>query len=187
MIVRSRIHEVLDRGALLQKFRVGDHVEIHVDASLLQRILDLGANPIRCTDRHGRLVHDDPVLIHVLTDRTGDRQHMPQIRGAVLKRRGADGHELKQAEIDSTGNIRCELQAARLQAAFEQALKARFVDWQFTASKPADPVAVDVDAKCLVAGVRKTRGRNQSHITGTVDGDTHGHPLGRLLEQTARV
>ena len=99
---------------------------------------------------------------------------MPRFGGAVLKWRRTHGDELKQTERHAARHVRREPQATRLKASFEQALKARFVYGQLAAPKAGDPVLVDVDAKRVVAGLREARGGNQSHVTGTVDGDVHG-------------
>ena len=90
---------------------------------------------------------------------------MPQVRGTVLKWRSSDGDELKQAKTHAAGNIRGELEAARLQAPFKQALQARFVNRQVAAPKAADPVFVNVDAQRPITGLGQARRGNQSHVT----------------------
>ena len=113
-------HEVGDGGALLQEFRVGDHVEFQVHAARSECFLNRGANPIGGADRHGGLVHDDAGGMHVTADRAGDRQDMLQVRGTVLERRRAHGNELKRTELHSARNVRGELQATGRKPPFEQ-------------------------------------------------------------------
>ena len=56
-----------------------------------------------------------------------DRQHVAQIRGAILVRGRTDGNELEQAVLDALGGVRRELQAPGLGIALDQH-SARLVD-----------------------------------------------------------
>ena len=63
-----RLHEVGNRGAFFQEFRVGNHIEFQLQASLVQpcphSCLDLISGP----DRDSGLVHHHLVVVHVLAD-----------------------------------------------------------------------------------------------------------------------
>jgi hypothetical protein len=109
-----RAHEVLDRGAFLEEFRVGHHVEVDRDAALRQRAGDFGLDAVGGAHRDRRLVDDDAVLVHVLADRARHGQHVLHVRRAILVRRRADRDELEQPVRDALGHVGGELQAARL-------------------------------------------------------------------------
>ena len=96
-----RLHEVRDRGAFLQEFRVRHHVEVHARAARDQGRPDRRLDLVRGADRHRGLRHDDLVLVHVRADRARDRQHVAQVRRAVLFRRRADGDDLEHAVLDA--------------------------------------------------------------------------------------
>jgi hypothetical protein len=62
------LHEVLDRRALLEELRVGDHVELDRAPRVFKRPRNLRLHLVGGADRHRRLVDDDAVLGHVLAD-----------------------------------------------------------------------------------------------------------------------
>ncbi len=105
------LHEVLDRGALLQELRIRDDVEVDCAAALGQGVLHLGAHQIGRADRDRRLVHDDAIIGQVLADRACDREHVRQVGGAVLVGRRADRDELEKAVRDARRDVGRELEA----------------------------------------------------------------------------
>jgi hypothetical protein len=55
-------HEVLDRGAFLEKLRVADDGKVHADTPFRQHLLHRRAHPVGGADRHRALVDDHLVV-----------------------------------------------------------------------------------------------------------------------------
>jgi hypothetical protein len=105
-------HEVLHRGALLEELRVGDDAEFGLRAARRQFLGNRRTHLVGRADRHGRLVHDDLVIIHVAADGAGRRDDILQVGRAVLVGRRAHRDELQQAVRDRFGHVGGEAQPA---------------------------------------------------------------------------
>ncbi len=92
-----RLHEVIDGRPLLQEFRVRDHVELDRRIARLRGIRPHRlSHLIRGTHRHRGFGDHHLVFAHVLADGAGHRQHIAQVRRAVLIGRRAHRDQLEQ-------------------------------------------------------------------------------------------
>ena len=71
------------------------------------------------------------------------------------------------------GDVRGELQAARLRIAADDVLEAGLVDRDFAALQTGDLGRVDVDADHVIADLGKAGARHQAHVSGTMNCDSH--------------
>ena len=85
-----RRHEVLDGISLFEELRIRGYVELDVDTTLLEFILDGLAHLLRRTYRNSRLCHDHHIFVQMLTDGLSHLEHILQIGRAVLIRRCAN-------------------------------------------------------------------------------------------------
>ncbi len=83
-----RLHEVVDRRALLEELGVGADVHGEVGVGL-----DLGADLRRGAHGHRALGDDDLLAVHGLADGACHRQHVLEVGGAVLAGGRAHGDE----------------------------------------------------------------------------------------------
>ncbi|MNO64007.1 hypothetical protein D3C76_547280 [compost metagenome] len=102
------------RGPLLEKLRVGDHLEGQVDPAIAQDGGDMPVHPVGGADRHRALVDHHLAVLHQPPYGAGHRQHVLQIGRAVLIGRGADRDEDELGERHPLGHVRGEVQATGL-------------------------------------------------------------------------
>ena len=173
----GRLHEVLDRGAFLEEFRVGDDVELAGDAAPFERRCDLGVDLVRRPDRDRRFVDDDAIVRDVLADGACDREHVPEIGRAVLVGRGTDGDEEEEAMRDARADVGAELKPPGAGRIAEDRLEPGFVNRDFAALEARDPVLVNVDAHNVIARVRETCAGDETDVTRSENGDVmHAKP-----------
>ena len=97
------LHEILDRGALLQEFGVAD------DAERVRRLApDDRPDLLGGADRDGALVDDDLVAVHRPADVLRDPEHVLQIGRSVLALRRADRDEHDLRGFDRACQLRRE-------------------------------------------------------------------------------
>ena len=167
-------HEVLDRGAFLEEFRVRDDGEIAAEMALLLLLDDRLLHLVGGADRHGGLRHHHLVALHVAADGARGGDHVLQIGRAVLARRGAHREKLQLAVRHARGDVGREAQPPGLLVALHDGLEAWLEDRNFSAVQAGDLVLVQVEAEDVVAGVREAGARDQADIAGTDDGYVHG-------------
>ena len=144
-------HEIINRVALFEEFRVRDDIAFMLDATLFECRQNCLLDFVRRADRHRRFVDDDPIVIHVLTDRLRDGEHILHIRGTVLVGRCADRDKLKQAVINTLRHVGRKLKATRRHVAFNVIIQSGLIDRHFTGIEPLDPVCIDIDAHNVIA------------------------------------
>src|SRR5688572_6057172 len=66
-----------------------------------------------------------------------------------------------------------ELQAFGFDIALDERIEARFVDGNDALFQAFDLFVVDIDAKHVVAGVRKAGTGDEADVTGAENGDSH--------------
>ena len=71
---------------------------------------DRSAHPLGSPNGHGGLGHHHLGSVHVTADGTGDRQHVLEVGGAVLVRRGANRDEYDLGPFDRGAHIGREAQ-----------------------------------------------------------------------------
>jgi hypothetical protein len=170
-------HEVLHRGALLEELRVGDDAEFGLQAARRQFLGNRRPHPVGGADRHGRLVHNRPVAVHVAADVARRRDDVLQVGRAVLVGRRADRDELQQAVPDAFGDVGGEAQAAGGAIARHHLLQARLVDRQAAGVEDADFLRVEVQAQHVVAHFRKAGAADEADVAGADDCDLQEWPL----------
>ena len=169
-----RLHEVVDRRPLLEKLRVGDHVELCGDVAFVQYRLNLRLHPVSGAHGHGRLDHHDAVLAQMRADGPCSRQNMLQVRRAVFVRGRTHRDELKQPVVDALADVRGEAQPAPLACAIDEGLEPGFVDRQLAPFQAGNPVCVNIHAHHVIAGLRQARAGHQAHVSGAEDSQAHG-------------
>ncbi len=165
--------EVIDGRPFLEKFRVGTDIEGLLGATLGQGLRDGLTNPVGGAHRHGGLVDDDLVALHVLTDGARHAQHIVQVGAAILVRGRADGDELQGGKGHGQGRIGGEVQTAGLDVAGDQGFQARLVDRDVALFQTRDLVLVDVHADHVVSCVGQTGACHQADVARSKDGDIH--------------
>jgi hypothetical protein len=166
------LHEILDRRPFLEELGIGTDGE---------RDLGLGFDGrpdlFRGADGHGRLGDDDLGLVHVLADLARHAEHVLEIRGAVLARRGADRDEHDPRAADGGRDVGREGQAALGLVALDHRLETRLVDRDLVALEPGDLLRVLVHADDVVARLRQAGSGHQPHISASNHSHVHVTPL----------
>jgi hypothetical protein len=103
--VPVRFHEVVNGRPLLEKLRVGDHVELDGDPPFVLLFSDRFPNPVGGPHRHRRFIHDDLEALHLLPDHPGNLQNMLQISGPILAGRGPHRDEVYERRLDGRCHI----------------------------------------------------------------------------------
>ena len=121
-------HEVLDRRAFLEEFRIRDNAELDGDAAPFEFRRDFLTNLVGSSDGHRRFVDDDLVFLHVLADVPRGGEDVNEIGRSVLPRGGSNGDQLEFAVIHRHLNVGCESKVAGRFAPLYHGLQAGFVD-----------------------------------------------------------
>ena len=101
------------------------------------------------------------------------REHVAQVRRAVLARGGAHGDQVKQPVLDGPRRIGRELDAAGFRIALDQGFKARLVNRHLAAIQALDLGRIHVHADHVIAGVRQAGAGDETHIAGAENGHAH--------------
>ncbi len=168
-----RFHEIADRGAFLEEFRIGHDVEIDIDAPFLQNFADAGGHLVARADRDGGLVHHDLEVGHVFGDRFGDRQNVLQVGRTVFIRRCAHGDELDLAETDPGLGVGGEQESACLAVALHHIAEPGFVDGHAAIVQDVDFCGIHIYAHHLVADLCEAGAGDESHVTAAENRDFH--------------
>jgi len=177
-VVRAHNHpvgleEVVDRVAFLQKFGVGNHVELDVLAAFFQFFLDPGPDFIGGAHGHGGLVHHDLEILHVLSDRGSHLIDVGKVGRTILLGGGAHGDEDEQRAFKAFGQIGGEAKTALVMVALDQFLKARFIDMHLALFQVFNHIGVDVHATDFIAHFGETGGAYQADVSGSHYAQVH--------------
>ena len=145
-----RPHEILDRGAFLQEFRIRHDGKRMVDTACRQCAGDHFSHTIGGADRHGRFVDHDLPAGHPVTDRACRFQHVLHVGAAIFVRRRADGDELHRAMRDGGVDVGGETQPPSQHIALDHRLQARLVNRHTARFQDVDLARVDVEAQHVV-------------------------------------
>ena len=157
-------HEILDRRALAQKFRIGGDVEPALRPYPAQ---DLG-NLATGADRHRRLGHDDRIIGQRPPDLLGGGEDVRKIGMPVAAPRGrADGDEHRVGPGNSRREIGGEGKPARRSVIGHERVETRLEDRHFAPLQARDLAPILVDACDLDAELGEARPRDQPNIPGT--------------------
>ena len=156
-----RPHEVVDRSSLLQELGIADHTE----GLRGLRFHDLPQLRGRA-DRYGALRDDDRVVGDGAGKVARDRQHMRQIRGAILSGRRTDGDEDHLGALDRGGQLGHESESLLCPVAGHELSEAGLVNRQPPLIQGLDLRGVAVDADDVVAVLREAGPHDESDITG---------------------
>ena len=166
-------HEVVDGGAFLEEFGVGNDAVGDVDRTLREFVgdgsLDLGCG----ADGDRALVDDDLVVGHPAADAARGGKHVLEVGGAVFVGRGADGDELDGAVLHGFLDIGGEVQAAGGNVAADHVLQAGFEDRDAACFEDADLLGIDIETEDIIAHLGQTGAADQTDVTGADDGDFH--------------
>jgi hypothetical protein len=93
-------------------------------------------------------------------------QNVLEVRRAIFVGGRTDRDKLEQAVVHSLLHIRCELEAASLNVAFDVVIEARFIDGYLTLVQPSDLVLVDVVAHDVVAHFGHAGACDEADVAG---------------------
>ena len=171
-------HEVFNRGALLQKFRIRYDAERHRDAALGEFGADRRLHRARRTHRHRALVYNELVVRHVAANAARGGEHVLHVGGAVFVRRRAHGDELDRAKAHALLDVAGEVKALRLDVAQHDFFQARLEDGNFATQQHVNLGLIEIDAQHIVAHFGKTRAGDETYIAGAYNCQFHGYSLG---------
>ncbi len=166
--------EVTHRRAFLEEFGVADHVEADARAARGQLLADRGAHLVGGAHRHGRLVDHDRVLAQVAPDVARHREHVAQVRRAVLARRRADRYEDVLGRAHRGGHVGAECQQPGLHRLLHHRLQARLENGDLAGLQARELGGVVVDAHHVIAHFREAGARDQAHVSRA--DDCYSHP-----------
>ena len=130
----------------------------------IQLLLNDGLHLLRRSYGNGRLGDQNRVFIDVAPERTGHFQHITQIGRSVFVGRRTDGRKDDLHLIQTTAQIRGEMQASRFDVAPNQIVEPRFVDRNLARQQTPDLLLVDIDAGHVDAHFGKAGARHQSDV-----------------------
>ena len=169
------LHEVLDRRALLQEFRVRRRRRIGASSPRAAELLgDRRAHAVGGADRHRRLVDDDLELGHPAADGARRGEHVLHVGRAVLLGRRADGDELQRAVRD--GRVESVVKRSRPAATLRRIIGSSPGSWIGTppcVRAIAILRGVDVEAQHVVADFGEARAGDEPDVARADHGDLH--------------
>src|SRR5690606_5718904 len=148
-----RTHEIVYGRAFLEEFRVGDHVVFDLASARGEAVPYRIADAVGGADRNRRLIDDNPVFVEVFADAACDGQHMPEVRGAILVGRGADGEERKRAVGDALGGVEREPQPSGFAVFGDQCIETGLVNGDLAPVQHVDLSGIHVHAEDVVANL----------------------------------
>jgi hypothetical protein len=160
-----RSHEILDGGAFLEKLRVRYDREGHLRAASRELQGDALPHAVGGADRNRGLVDDNLVVRHSRADRARRSEHMLHVRRAVLVGRRAYRDELQRPMLDGGIHFGGEVQPLRGDVAPDHLRQARLVDRHPAPVQNVDLVAIDIEAKHVVAHLRQAGSGHEPDIT----------------------
>ena len=101
------------------------------------------------------------------------REHVAQVGGAILVRRGTHGDELEEPVLDALDGIGGELDAAGFRVALDQRIEPGLVNGDLAAIQTLDLACVDVDTNDMIARIGQAGARDEAHVAGAENGYTH--------------
>ena len=101
----------------------------------------------------------------MLADRAGYRQHVAQVRRAVLVGRRADRDDLEQAVGDRGLGVGREREPALVPVAGDHFVESRLVDRDLAGVQARDLGRIDIDADHVVAGVCQAGAGHETDVT----------------------
>ena len=163
-----RIHEVIDRGTFLEKFRIAGHATSSSGCRFESTInFRVGANRYGALDDHQRLG------LKALGKFGDDRPHGGKVRGAVGGLRRTHGQKDQVRALHSGGQVGREVKSTLGRVANHQLAQAGFVDGNLTLIEPFDFLHIDINTTNLIAAVGKTGPRDQADVAGANNGNSH--------------
>ena len=101
----------------------------------------------------------------MLADRARDREHVAEVRGAVLVRRRADRDDLEQPVGDGSLGVRREGKPALVPVQRDQLVEAGLVDRHLAGIQARDLGGIDVDADDVIAGIRQAGAGDEPDVS----------------------
>jgi hypothetical protein len=180
-------HEILDRGAFLQEFRIRHDGKRQSDATGGKLGGDRLAHASGGADGNGRLDDDYLVIGHAPADR-GRGGKRAACRRRRPRRAGADGDELKTAVRHRGIGVGREAQAPGFDVAMDHVLQSRLVDRHAAGLQVGDLANIVVDAEHVVASLRESRPGDEPHVPRADHRDLQAAmPSEALISRRART
>ena len=162
--------EILDRGALAQELGVGDDNEVCLRALLSDYALDL----VTGAHRHRRLGHHDGEAGERCGDLACGGGNVAEIGVAVTTPgRRADRDEDGIGLCNGFFKVCGEIEAAGAHVGLDKPVKAGLVDRNLILPERLDLRNIFVDARDVMAKIRKTRARDQPDISSSDHSNAH--------------
>ena len=155
--------EVSDGRALAQELRVR-----HVANVLAAARIELGANALAGTDRHGRFHHQDRAL-GTGRQRVDHALHAGEVRIARRRRRRIDADDRDPRLAEDVLHIEREGEA--LGVALQQLGHPGLVDWDLAALEQRHAFRIDVTADDGMAELCQAGGRHEPDVADADDAD----------------
>ena len=148
-------HEILDGVALLEELRIRGHIELDVNTTLLQLVLDGLAHLSGSTHRHRRLGDYHHILFEVLANGLRHLQHIFQICTAVFVGRCAYSREDNFDIIQHRSQVGGELQSSGCNILLHQFVEAWLINRNDTFLQTLDFLGVDINTNHIGTCISK--------------------------------
>lgn len=170
----GRLGEILDGATFLEEFRIGADIvgNLHTASGEFRSYRSVDA--FARTDRYGRFVDHDLIVVDVGADRSRDGQNMRQVGRAVLFRGRSHRDDHQRGRLECRGPVGGELKTALACVALDHLLETRLVDRHHVAAQQVDLLFVDIDAGDLMADIRQTGAGHQPDIARSKNRNSHG-------------
>ena len=166
-------HEIADRAAFAQEFRVRRDVEIELRTGVADDPLDRAPG----ADRHGALGHHDRVALEGGRDVAGGGVDVAEVGMAVAAaRRRADRDEHRFRTADGVLQIVAEAEPSGGDAVPHQRFEAGLVDRHPVFAERAEPARVLFDQRDLDPEIREAGARHEAHVAAADHRDAHNEP-----------
>ncbi len=166
-----RAHEIANRRAFTQEFRIGNHGKIGIRALFTDNTFHFTSGP----DRHRRFGNDHGKAVHCLGDFFGRGINIAQIGMAITTTgRSPDGDEHRISILHTFFKIGGKSQAPCFYVIFDQNIQTGLVDWHDTVFKTGDFFHILVDTNHVCTELGETGTGNKSNISGPDHCYAHG-------------
>jgi hypothetical protein len=177
------LHQIRDRAAFAEKFRIADHVEL---GAVPVVTLDRLAHFLAGLHRDGALVHDHAIARQNVGNFSRDFLNEAKIDTAVRLLRSGHGDEDDLRIVDAVLDAAGETEPLRGNVPVNDFFEAGLVDGNFAGPQRFHFPRIVIDADDVVAYVCKTSARDEADVAGTDDGNIHGKKSWRRVSDAAR-
>ena len=150
-------HEVLDGISLFEELWVRCHIELYVDATLLQLVFDGLPDLLGRSHRNSRLRDDHHIFLQILTNGLCHLKHILQIGTSVLIRRRTYSREHNLHIIQNGGEIGGELQTTSCHILPDKLVESWFIYGNIAVFQTLDLLCIHIYTSNVSTRISKTR------------------------------